>query len=131
MGPSEAIASALFDALGQTGLTVYAVKPQAADGGTATEYPFVHIGIIDLREHDTSTDNGIDFLARIHSRWRGSSRTVGHQMQDTIYQFLHHATLSVDNAHQYFLARESSTVLDLPDGTFDGICEYRGLIEIT
>lgn len=131
MGPSEAIASALFDVLGQTGLNVFQVKPQARDGGLATEYPFVHIGVIDLRADDTFTENGIDFLARIHCRWRGASRTPGHQMQDTIYRFLHHATLSVDNAHQYYLSRESSTVLDLPDGEFDGICEYRGLIEIT
>jgi hypothetical protein len=131
VGPSEAIHSALFDALGQTGITVYAVAPQAANGGSAAEFPYAHIGIVDLREYDTQTDNGMDFLVRIHCRWRGSSRTPGLQMQDTIYQFLHHATLIVDNATHYFLARESSTVLDLPDGNFDGVCEYRGLIEIT
>jgi hypothetical protein len=128
MGPSEALRSALFDILGQTGLNVYQVKPQAVDGGLASAFPFIHIGAIVLADWDTDTTTGFDFTARIHSRWRGHEATTGAQMQDTIYGFLHLATLSIDNATTVLLRRTASTVMQLPDSDWDGVDDYSGLI---
>ena len=70
MGPEEALASALFDAVGGTGLTCYQVVPQARDGGAAAEFPYVRIGRMVLTEWDTKTETGFDFAVRMHSRWR-------------------------------------------------------------
>jgi hypothetical protein len=128
MGPSEAIRSALFDALGQTGLNVHSVAPQAADGGSAASFPYAHIGAIVMAEWDTDTTTGHNFTARIHSRWRGMSQTPGAQMQDTIYQFLHLSTLAIDNGLNVLFRRTGSTVLQLPDHSWDGVDDYSGLI---
>lgn len=130
MGPSEAIAAAFVTAVRSIGLTCYQVVPQAADGGSDAVYPHVQIGAIVCTEWDTKTEDGIDFEVRLHTRWRGASTVIGRQIQDELFTALHGAVLEMDSATCLEVRRETSTIIDLPDGGFDGICEYRGQMEL-
>lgn len=130
MGPSEAIAAAFVTAVRSIGLTCYQVVPQAADGGSGAVYPHVQIGAIVFTEWDTKTETGIDFTVRLHTRWRGASTVIGRQIQDELFTALHGAVLEMDGATCLEVRRETSTIIDLPDGGFDGVCEYRGQMEL-
>lgn len=131
-GPNEAILNALQDALVTVlspAVPVYSTGLQATDGGAAAAFPYVHIGVMVMAPWDTSSDFGQDFTVRLHTKWRGGDQAPGRAIQDTIYSALHYGELSVEAGHLVLLQRQSSTVLELPDGGFDGICEYRGIIE--
>jgi hypothetical protein len=103
------------------------VAPQLADGGAATDYPRVDFGPLILAPWDTFDAKGMDFTIRLHVRWRGGSLEPGLAMQHAIYERLHRGDLTLDGWYLVKLDRESSSVTRL-DGSFDGICEYRGLI---
>ena len=105
------------------------VAPQAADGGSATPFPYVAIGAIILAQFDTARENGFDFAARIHTRSRTASMLECKTVQGQIYGLLHNAALTVDGANFILIQRETSDCLREQDGTFHGVCEYRGLIE--
>jgi hypothetical protein len=130
MGPSEAIALALVTAIRDRGLDCYQVAPQASDGGAAAAFPYVQIGAIVFTEWDTKTETGIEFDVRLHTRWRGSSTVVGRQIQDELFTILHNQVLTMDSATCLEVRRILSTIIDLPDGSFDGVCEYRGQMEL-
>lgn len=130
-GGAEAILTALFDAL-VTALApdvpVWSVPPQATDGGSAAPFPHVQIGALVIVPWDTHSETGHDFTVRMHTRWRARAEAEGRAIQDAIYDALHNGELLVDGGETVLLQRQSTTVLALPDGSFDGICEYRGLI---
>jgi hypothetical protein len=105
------------------------VAPQSADGGSATPFPYVAIGTIVLGQFDTARENGFDFAARIHTRSRTTSMMECKTVQGQIYALLHNAALSVVGANFILMQRETSDCLRAQDGTFHGVCEYRGLIE--
>jgi hypothetical protein len=130
MGGSVAILTALYDALVTAlDVQVWSTVPQASDGGAAAAFPYVRIGAIAIVPWDTHSETGHDFTVRLHTRWRGASEDAGRIIQDAIYAALHNGELLIDGGSTVLLQRQSTTVLALPDGDFDGVCEYRGLIE--
>jgi len=65
------VQKALYLALDGIGLTTYDAAPQATDGGSLASYPYVEVGAIVLAEWDTSSETGVDYIARIHTRANG------------------------------------------------------------
>jgi hypothetical protein len=127
MGAS-AIKTALYEAIAGLGFTTYTVTPQASDGGDASQFPHIQIGTVVASEWDTNTENGFDFTARIHTRWRGRDEEPGLLMQDEIYTRLHHGALDIQG-YQLILLERQVTSVDPMQGSFDGVCEYHGIIQ--
>lgn len=129
MGAEVEVQRAFFTRLAALGTPVVDAGRQAADGGSATPFPYVAIGAIVLAQFDTARENGFDFAARIHTRSRTASMLECKTIQGQLYQLLHNATLAVTGANFILLQRETSDCVREQDGTFHGVCEYRGLIE--
>lgn len=125
------IQKALYSALTALGLRVYDSAPQAADGGSTATFPYVEVGAIVLAPMDTKDRNGFDMAARIHTRSRSGSMKEAKDIQGQIYARLHHGDLTITGQSLILLRRETSDVTRAADGSFHGICEYRGLIETT
>ena len=120
---------ALFSALSALGLRAYDIAPQSADGASLAVFPYVEVGAIVFAPMDTKTDNGFDFVARIHTRSRSASMKEVKDIQGQIYARLHHGNLTIANQSLILLRREISDVTRDSNGSFHGVCEYRGLIE--
>lgn len=110
---------------------VYDFAPQVADGGDGGAFPYVEVGAIVFGEMDTKTRTGFDFVARIHTRSRSSSSKETKDIQGAIYNVLHLQDVVVANYDTILLRRETSDVTKVADGSFHGVCEYRGLIDKT
>ena len=121
--------SALYEAISGLGITTYTVRPQASDGADGAVYPHIQIGPVLFNEWDAKAENGFDFIARIHTRWRGGSEFPGLQIQGELYRRLHNGDLTIDGFELVLMQRQLSDVTRLADGSFDGVCEYSGLIE--
>lgn len=131
MGAVVAVQDALWKALGELGLTVYTKRPQASDGGDPAVYPHIEISKPVFAQYDTQTENGHDYVVRIFTRWQGDNDLVGEEIQDAVYDRLHRATdLDVAGFTSVLIDRQTSFVTPL-DGLFEGVCEYRGLIQAT
>jgi hypothetical protein len=129
MGAEMAVQGAISTALTALGLRVYDAAPQAADGASTATYPFVEVGAIVFAEMDDKAVDGFDFVARIHTRSRSGSYAEAKDIQGQIYTRLHHGDLSMSGQRLIVLRRETSAVTRVTDGSFHGVCEYRGLIE--
>lgn len=123
MAGEVAIQGALFSALSALGLRVVDRGKQAA------EWPYVEIGFIVMNPFDTARETGTDYLARIHVRSRSESMREAKEIQGAIYDRLHRGALTITGHRHILIQRERSEVLDAPDGSFHGVCEYRGLME--
>ena len=121
--------AALFSALSAIDLRVYDSAPQQANGASLATFPYVEIGAIVMAPMDTKERNGFDFVARIHTRSRSASMKEAKEIQGAIYARLHHGDLTITGQRLILLRRETSDVTRAADGSFHGICEYRGLIE--
>ena len=121
--------AALFSALSAIDLRVYDIAPQQANGASLATFPYVEIGAIVMAPMDTKERNGFDFVARIHTRSRSASMKEAKEIQGAIYARLHHGDLTITGQRLILLRRETSDVTRAADGSFHGICEYRGLIE--
>ncbi|NBW12559.1 MAG: DUF3168 domain-containing protein [Caulobacteraceae bacterium] len=130
MAAETAIQGALFTALSGLGLRVVDRAAQAADGGSVADYPFVEVGFIIVSAMDTARENGFDYVARIHTRSRSTSMKEVKDIQGQIYGRLHRGDLTISGLHHILIRRVSSQVLDAPDGSFHGVCEYRGLADV-
>lgn len=119
---------ALFSVLGALGLTVYDAAPQARDGASLGNYPYVEIGTLIAGEWDDNTADGFSILARVHTRSRSASMLEARIIQGQIYTALHHAALSVTGQNCILVMRESSDLMRQEDGSFHGVCEYRALL---
>jgi hypothetical protein len=108
---------------------VHDFAPQAVDGGDAGPFPYVEVGRVVLAEMDTKDALGFDFVARIHTRSRSGSAREAKLIQGAIYGALHLVALPVTGWRMILLRRETSEVTRAQDGSFHGVCEYRGLIE--
>lgn len=126
-----AVQGALYTALTALGLRVYDSAPQQADGASAAVFPYVEVGAIVMAPFDTKERNGFDFVARIHTRSRSGSMKEVKEIQGQIYGRLHNGNLTISGQRLILLRRETSDVTRAGDGSFHGICEYRGLIETT
>lgn len=124
-----AVQKGLYTALSGAGLTVYDVQPQAADGGSAAALPCVTVGTIVFAAWDVKENTGFDFIARIHTYSRSGSMKEAKDIQTTIYNRLHRGAITVEGYHLVDLSRQTSDILLQADGSFHGVCEYRGLIE--
>lgn len=111
------------------GARVHDFAPQAPDGGDAAVFPYVEVGRIVLAEMDTKDALGFDFVARIHTRSRSGAAREAKLIQGAIYGALHLVSLPVAGWNTILLRREASEVSRAQDGSFHGVCEYRGLIE--
>lgn len=120
---------ALFSALSALGLRVYDSAPQQANGASLAVFPYVEVGAIVMAPMDTKDRNGFDFVARIHTRSRSASMKEAKDIQGQVYTRLHNGTLTITGQRLILLRRETSDVTRAADGSFHGICEYRGLIE--
>jgi len=129
MSGELAIQKALFLALSALGLRVVDRGQQQADGGSATAFPYVEVGFINLNPFDTATETGFDYVARIHVRSRSGGMAEAKTIQGQIYQRLHRGSLSIAGFRHILIQRESSQVMAAPDNQLHGVCEYRGLIE--
>lgn len=123
------IQKGLFLALSALGLTVYDVQPKTADGGDASVYPCVTVGTIVLAPWDTKEKLGFDFIARIHTYSRSSAMKQAKDIQSVLYRRLHRGEITITGYGLVDLTRETSDIMPLADGTFHGVCDYRGLIE--
>ena len=121
--------AALFSALSALGLRVYDSAPQQADGASLAVFPYVEVGAVVMSPLDTKERNGFDFVARIHTRSRSASMKEAKDIQGQIYARLHNGGLTITGQRLILLRRETSDVTRVSDGSFHGICEYRGLIE--
>lgn len=126
-----AIQQGLFTALSGRGFSVYDVQPQAKDGSSTANFPCVTIGTIVLAAWDVKENTGFDFIARVHTYSRSGSMKEAKDIQTTIYSTLHRGSITVSGFHLVDLLRETSDIMRDADGTFHGVCEYRGLIEKT
>ncbi len=122
---------ALHSAVSSLGITTYDAAPQAPDGGSTASFPYVEVGSIVLADFDTKDRNGFDFVARIHTRSRSSTMKEAKLIQGQIYNLLHNGDLIITGYRLILLRRQTSQVTRDTDGTFHGVCEYRGLIETT
>jgi hypothetical protein len=113
--------------LGATG--VYSVKPDVADGGDSSVFPYVKIGVIVLTQADTQTTNGENASIRIHTYDRADSMLPASEIQDAIYAVLHRVPLSVTGYANYLMLRNDTDLTDGADSKIHGVCEYRALIE--
>jgi hypothetical protein len=128
MSAETAVQGALYSALTALGLTVYDSAPQAADGGSLANWPYVEVGTIVFTAYDTYAELGHEFMARIHTRSRSASMKETKDIQGQIWARLHRGALTVTGLTTLTLAREVSEVTRAPDGSFHGVCTYRGLI---
>ena len=129
MSAEAAVQGALFSALSGLGLTVYDVAPQAADGASSASWPYVEVGMIVINEWDDYSATGFDFAARIHTRSRSAGMAETKTIQGQIWARLHRSTLTVPGFNFINLIRETTDCTRAPDGSFHGVCAYRGLIE--
>lgn len=127
MGASLAVKAALYEAIRGLGFTTYTVVPQSSDGGLDADFPHVQIGTVVHAPWDTNTENGFDFMARIHTRWRGGDENPGLAIQDALYERLHHGNLDIPGYALILLERQMSATTPL-EGSFSGVCEYHALI---
>lgn len=123
------IQRAIYNALTALGLRVYDAAPQETDGGSNATYPYVEIGAIIAAAFDTKERNGLDFVARIHTRSRSGSMRETKMIQGQIYDRLHHGELTISGQNLILLRRQTTQVSRVGDGSFQGVCEYRGLTE--
>lgn len=126
-----AVQGGLFTALSSIGLRVYDVQPQKPDGGSDAEMPCVTVGTIVFAPWDTKEKTGFDFIARIHTYSRSGSMKEAKDIQTAIYDRLHRGEIAVTGYQLVDLLRETSDCMQEADGSFHGVCEYRGLIEKT
>lgn len=129
MGAEVEVQRAIYNALSLLGLRVYDSAPQVEDGGSSAPFPYVEIGTIIFAPWDTSVEQGHDFVARIHTRSRSGSMMEAKEIQGQIYSRLHLGSLNIVGQDLILIRREASDVIRAPDGSFHGVCEYRGLIE--
>jgi hypothetical protein len=122
------VQKALYSALKALGLRVYDAAPQAADGASTATFPYVEVGAIILTPFDTFEETGFTIAARIHTRSRSGSMLEAKTIQGQIYARLHRGALSVTGFQLIDLMRETSECLRASDGSFHGVCEYRGQI---
>lgn len=125
MSAETAIQGALFSALSSLGLTVVDAGQEKA------VWPYVEVGFIVLTAWDTAPETGHNYVARIHTRSRSSSMKEAKEIQGQIYDRLHRGALTIAGHNHVLIQREKSEVIRAPDGSFHGVCEYRGLIEKT
>jgi hypothetical protein len=127
-----AIQTALYERLNGASLggTVVHFIPQKDDSGDDTGFPYIVMGRIIFTEDDTQTVNGGAFVCRIHTHTRGQSMTPCKAIQDAIFTALHHQSLTVTGANNFLLRRIDTDCQYLGDKQINGICEYRGLIEV-
>ena len=128
MAAEVEVQRALYGALSGLGLRVYDSAPQSADGGSVAAFPYVEVGAIVMAEYDTTTDTGFDFVARVHVRSRSASMMEAKTLQGQIYGRLHLGDLTIAGHTLILLRRETSDVTRIADGSFHGVCEYRGQI---
>ena len=131
MSAEFAVQKALFSALSALGLTVYDSAPQLTDNGAAADFPYVEVGVIAFSEWDDKGDTGFDFVARVHTRSRSAGMKEAKDIQGQIYTRLHLGALTIEGYALTLLRRELSDVTRVSDGSFHGVCEYRGLIQAT
>ena len=123
------IQKALFSAINAAGILAYDSAPQQSDGASLAVFPHVEVGAIVLGEFDTNTETGFDFVARIHTRSRSASMKEAKDIQGQIYGLLHRVQLTIAGGLLVDLQRVQSFCDRAPDGSFHGVCEYRGLFE--
>lgn len=128
---SVAVQTALVDVLSGIGVAVFTVMPQAVDGGSDAVFPHIHIDEPILGSFDTMTGDGHDIIQRIHVRWRGGSNLPGKRLQAEIYDLLHHGTLVMEGWTLILMAQDQVFVTRMPDGSFDGINEFRLIVQKT
>lgn len=137
MSGELAIQAGLFSALSTTpalvaaGVQVHDSAPQRADGGSLAAFPYVEVGAVVITMGDTFERTGFAFLARIHTRSRSPGMKECKVIQGAIYDRLHRGGLSLTGYRLIDLQRQMSDVTRVQDGSFHGVCEYRGLIEKT
>lgn len=129
MSAETAVQGALYTALTGLGLRVYDVAPQAADGASLATFPYVEVGAIVFADFDVKAVNGFDFVVRIHTRSRSGSMAEAKGIQGQLYARLHNGDLTMTGQRLILLRRENSFCDRVADGSFHGVCEYRGLIE--
>lgn len=129
MAAEFATQQALFSALTALGLRVYDSAPQQANGASLAVFPYVEVGEVILSPMDTKDRDGFDFVARIHTRSRSAGKKEAKEIQGQIYARLHNGDLTITGYRAILLRRETSDVSRASDGSFHGVCEYRGLIE--
>ncbi len=123
------VQTALYLALTALSLRVYDAAPQAADGASTATFPYTEVGAIVFADFDTYSENGFDFIARIHTRSRSASMLECKGIQGQIYARLHNGALTITGQNTILIRREASNCTRVADGSFHGVCEYRGLIE--
>ena len=122
---TTALTSQLYNYAGTSG--VFAHVPQDFD-----EYPYVVLYDTELNNDDNDANLAFDGVLNLHT-WSDSRdmATVGN-IQNAIYNALHHAELTMTGYDLVELHQEFTTIMRDPDGiTLHGVQRFRVILETT
>lgn len=95
-----------------------------------TKYPYVVIGEDTALQWDTGSSVGSESTLTIHVWSRDAGRQECKEIMSLVYDVLHEAELSVDDAHAVFCYWEfGETLLDVDGKTRHGVMRFRTLTE--
>lgn len=110
---------------------VYDIAPQKSDASSSANFPYIVMGRIYPVALDTQTKNGFAMTSRIHVYSRSGSMLECKTIQGKIYDLLHRADLTVTGFNSFSLLRVDSDCFHEKDSEIHGVCEYRGLVEVS
>lgn len=108
---------------------VYDIKPQTADAGDGSLFPYVVIGDIYPTEWDTQTRIGFQVTNRIHVYSRSGSMAECKTIQGKIFDMLHRKPMTIAGYNHINQFREDTICNDGLNNQVHGICDYFGLVE--
>ena len=95
-----------------------------------TKYPYIVIGEDTALQWDTGSSVGAESTLTIHVWSRDYGRRECKEIMSLVYDVLHEAELSIDDAHAVFCYWEfAETFLDTDGKTRHGVMRFRTLTE--
>ena len=127
-----AVQKAIYDALVAAGMTVRDDVPMPDDAADSADFPYVTVGDATYEPFDTDDSIGADAVAEVHAWSRYAGRKEVKELQEQIYNALHHVALNVAGFHLLtcdFISSETS--LEDDGKTRSGVSRFRVLIDET
>jgi len=117
----------IFEALTAAAISgVTQIRDTPKTQTSASDFPFIEIGAGQALPSDAGGDTGIEEYLDIHVYSRTNGQTQVKTIMQSIYNALHHTSLTVSGrttAHCYF---DSSRIVETPDGlTRHGIMTFQ------
>jgi len=142
--PANAIQIAVFNALdGSSELdsllashvtesrsAIYGVKPQPADTGDNSLFPYVTIGEDNVNDWSTDTASGAQALVNVHVWSRANGWRESKQISGAVYNTLHRAELTVPD-HEFINSewQQDQNIRDADGQTLHIVTSYQITID--